>query len=234
MAASLSAQDVSNLPSFDPGPSDPSFHLPHTLNQTKQTSNLINNATKQDVVFEISPSLENVNVLCNPGFYQHIARPAVSTLSKGFTFSIGDINLSCSEITPSLDMNGIEQTLLFKFNFIVHGCPSLVSVHLHHSKQKVQVQGSAKMPDQNTSAIWFVLNGMYDRFLLMSKNNQHHITAFNDALLTISSPAQPDNSKLVENVKNLTIADLSQSHAWTAASPTTQPAASRTTPAPPH
>ena len=144
--------------SIDPGSnasnvSSLSHPLPHTLNQAKQTRNLISNTTREDVVFEISPSLENVNVLCNPGFYQQVARPAFCNLSKGFTFSIGDINLSCSEITPYLDLSGIEQTKLIKFNFIVGGSPALITIHLHHTNQKVQVQGSTVMPDQSTAAV---------------------------------------------------------------------------------
>ena len=85
--------------SYDPGPilsdSIGSVHLlPHTLNQAKQTKNLLDGTTKADVVFEVSPSMENVNVYCNPGFY----KPAFCTLTKGFTFSIGDINLSYSKM----------------------------------------------------------------------------------------------------------------------------------------
>ena len=133
---------VPHAASFDPGPAHdvPPLHvLPHTLNQEKQTRNLLSGTSKDDVIFEISPSMENVNVLCNPGFYQQVARPAFCTLSKGFTFSIGDINLSCSEIPPYLDNVGIEQTLLFKFNFILDGNPGVVSIHLNHTTQKLQV-----------------------------------------------------------------------------------------------
>ena len=140
--AKNSPENLSFAPIFDPGPQDTARILPHTLNQAKQTRNLIDGASKSDVWFEISPSTENVNVHCNPGFYQQVARPAFSTLSKGFTFNIADINLSCSEITPSFDLAGIEQTKLIKFNFIVCGTPGLVSIHLYHSTQKLQVQGS--------------------------------------------------------------------------------------------
>ena len=145
-------------------------------------------------MFEVSPSMENVNVYCNPGFYQQVGRPAFCTLDKGFTFKIADINFSYSEITPGVDLAGIEQTLLVKFSFILGGSPGVVTIHLHHTKQKIQVQGSTLMPDQNSAAVWFVLNGMYERFLKMSKNNQHHIQAYNRALLTLSKDQQPETT----------------------------------------
>ena len=70
-----------SLPSPYPGP-DAVHLLPHSLNKEKQTRSLLANTTRPDVQFEVSPSKQNLNVHCSPGFYQQIAKPALANLSN--------------------------------------------------------------------------------------------------------------------------------------------------------
>ena len=157
-----------------PGPSltGPPLVLSHALNRDKQTRNLISGTTKPDVEFVISPSRENVNVLCNPGFYDQVVKPAFCTLTEGFSFPVNSITLSCSAVTPHLDSTLVEERRMVKFYFILGGIPSMVTLHFHHTTCNLQVQGSRIMPDFNTSAVWFVKNALYERLTYMSKTNQ--------------------------------------------------------------
>ena len=126
-----------------------------------------------DVLFEVSSSETNVNVKCNPGFYQQIAKPAFSTLSEGFSFTINNINLYCSSKTISKDLAGTIERELIKFGFKLDNSSGVISVHLHHTTQLIQVQGSLIMPDSSTAAVWFVKYAMESRFKSLSKTQKY-------------------------------------------------------------
>ena len=172
-----------NLRSKQPGSA---LLLPHTLDRDKQTKNLIQSTSKPDVEFVISPSQENVNVLCNPGFYDQVARPAFCDLTQGFSFTVNSLTLSCSEVTPHLDRTLVEERRLVKFYFLLGGVPGTVSIHFHHTTCNIQVQGARKMPDMSSAAVWFVKNALYERLTYMSKTKQYDIQAYHRALLRLS------------------------------------------------
>ena len=67
----------------------------------------------------------------------------------------------------------------------------LVAVHLHHTTQLIQVQGSMIMPDLTSSAVWFVKHCMEDRFTNMSRVHHFSIQAYHNALLALSKPYAP-------------------------------------------
>ena len=181
--------------SFGHNPGSGDAHLlQHTLNRDKQTRSLLANTIRPDVVFEISPNKENVNVRCSPGFYQQIAKPAFSTLTKGFTFDVSGINLSCSIKTTSKDQTGVTERVLLKFNFVLNGVPGLIAVHLYHTSQLIQVQGSMVMPDMNSAAVWFVKHALEERFRALSKSQHYSIKEFHAALHALSQSTIPSPS----------------------------------------
>ena len=136
--------------------------LRHALNRDKQAINVVAGITKPDIEFIISPSRENVNVHCNPGFYGQVVKPAFCTITEGFSFPVNSLTLSCSAVIPHLDTSLIEERRMVKFYFLLCGIPSTVTVHFHHTTCNIQIQGSRIMPDLNTSAVLFVKNALYE------------------------------------------------------------------------
>ena len=159
--------------------------LDHTLNQVKQTNQVIANTSKTAVSFEPSTNGSNVNIDCNSGFYFHVARPAFSQLSKGYQFNHPATSFYLSEVTPHLDHTMTEQGRLVKFTFFNGGVQQSLSVHLHHTTCKVQVQGGAIMPDRTTAAVWFVRNFIHDSFTSLAQSNRHRIDEFHKSLMDL-------------------------------------------------
>ena len=56
----------------------------------------------------------------------------------------------------------------------------VVRVHLRHSTRLVQVQGSAKMPDKTTAAVWFTEQVLSDKFKQLARARSFKITEFNE------------------------------------------------------
>ena len=87
--------------------------------------------------------------MCSTAFYEAVAKPVISGLSKDTTLNIKNISISCDHFDFNRDSNGSE------YNRVLHikvgGCGQFkigkVTVHLHHSKRLVQMQGSTIMPD---------------------------------------------------------------------------------------
>ena len=75
----------------------------------------------------------------------------------------------------------------------VHTATASVTVHLHHTKQKVQIQGGATMPDQSTAAAWFVQNILKGRFITEAKDKKFDIDNINKTVSKIVgiSPLPP-------------------------------------------
>ena len=62
----------------------------------------------------------------------------------------------------------------------------VVRVHLRHTTRLVQVQGSAKMPDKTTAAVWFTEQVLSDKFRQLAKARSFKITEFNEKILEMS------------------------------------------------
>ena len=85
--------------------------------------------------------------------------PAFSTLSPGFSHRSGTAAVTCSNIEPSLDYNGVEFNRIFWFSIRDNdGVSAAVTVHLHHSTRLEQVQGAAIIHNGTVAALWFVKN----------------------------------------------------------------------------
>ena len=88
-----------------------------------------------------------------------LAMPAFSTLSPGFSHRSGTAAVTCSNIEPSLDYNGVEFNRIFWFSIRDNdGVSAAVTVHLHHSTRLEQVQGAAIIHNGTVAALWFVKN----------------------------------------------------------------------------
>ena len=163
---------------------------------------MVKHSKLQDFEIEINDNGNNVNVQCSSGFYEAVAKPAFSSLSHGFKLEIFSILVECVEIRKSCDLAGSQPGILLKFK--LHGSNTAasisVSVHLHHTQQKVQLQGGARMPGGETSAIWFTQNILKQRFNCEAKNKKFDIDAINRVLSKITNldPIASPTSKVPE------------------------------------
>ena len=181
-------------PSSGLGLASDSLLLNHALNREKQSRNLLARINTPDVQFITSPSKENVNVQCNPGFYDQVIKPAFCTITEGFSFSVNSIILSLSTVVPHLDSTLVEERRMVKFSFLLSGIPSMVTLHFHHTTCNLQVQGSRIMPDLNTSSVWFVKNALYERLTCLSMTKQSDIQAFHNALINLTPTQHRDTN----------------------------------------
>ena len=174
------------------------------LNQKRQLSGLAKHSKLPDFVIETNDSGKNVNVQCSSGFYEAVAKPAFSSLSSGFQLEILSVLVECVEIRKSCDLAGSQPGILLKFK--LHGFNTIptavsVTVHLHHTQQKVQLQGGAALPDGGTAAVWFTQNILKQRFTNEAKNKKFDIDAINAVLSSITNaePIPPPVSQVPEH-----------------------------------
>ena len=181
-------------PDAPPDPASSYRQASFALNPDLQTNKLVSDATIVDCEFSSNNSNQNVNVKCSVGFYKAVAMPAFATLSPGFTQQSGTSVITCSNIQPSLDSNGIEFNRIFWFSVReTDGLSAAITVHLHHSTRLVQVQGGALLSDGSVAATWFVKNLLLGLFLKLGNERGHDISAFNRAVLENNFTISPTN-----------------------------------------
>ena len=147
----------------------------YMLNQEKQLSGLAKNSFLKDFEIIANDSGKNINIQCSTGFYEAVAKPALSQLSEGFQNKIDTIFLECTESRSLIDMSGSLPGNLLKFKIYgpgVNPSPASLSIHLHHTQQKVQVQGGGKMSNNMTAASWFVQKVLKDIFITSAKKQE--------------------------------------------------------------
>ena len=154
----------------------------YTLNQHKQLSGLHKHSLINDFEMVINDSGRNINIQCNTGFYEAVVKPSLSSLSTRFQAQVDTVLIECTESRNLVDMAANLPGLLLKFKVYGSGVspsPASLSVHLHHTQQKVQVQGGASMPSNTTAAAWFVDKVLKDRFTMEARNKRFDIDNIN-------------------------------------------------------
>ena len=125
-------------------------HTGYSLNQSKQTTNLIKDATENNYDLVVNNHDENVNVKCSSGFYLEVANPALLFLAKqssdiSSTLIIDKVIIRCTNSRASLDNCSLLVNLTYFFDL----CDSMngdvlgsVTIHCHITTKLVQIQGS--------------------------------------------------------------------------------------------
>ena len=119
-------------------------HAGYTLNKMKQVSTLAKHASLNDFSIETT-SDHNTNIQCNTGFYEAVSKPALTSIHEGFEMIVNGSLVKCLESRIKKDQLGRYDNHVLRFNVKGHGSSVL---HLHHTQQLVQVQGSG--------SLWFV------------------------------------------------------------------------------
>ena len=145
-------------------------NAPYVLNKEKQISKLVRNSSLTNFEIEVTGPT-NVNIQCSTGFYQLVAKPVLQGLLVP-NLVVGGLAVSCSDpVTPKLDQlqRNVNTVLHFKVN--INGEQESATIHLHHTQQKIQVQGRA--------AQWFVDNVLHETFNKEAKENELNIRSIN-------------------------------------------------------
>ena len=185
MAMALNPEHVlsANPPSLE---QEQSLHLQHELNKEKQVNKLVNNANRTSLEIEINCNNENVNILCSPGFYSLIARLSLLSLSQGFQETCRNVTFELRSVVSHKEMSGTLQSSVLKLLFLVDLMEHGLTISLHHTTQKVQIQGGSKMADGSTAAVFALNNFFTDIFKSRAKEHKDTIDQFNSALIDLA------------------------------------------------
>ena len=196
--------DMLDIISTEANPAVSDLVARYTLNQKRQLSGLAKHSKLNDFEIETNDNGKNVNIQCSSGFYEAVAKPSFSSLSSDFQLETMSVLVECVEIRKSRDLAGNQPGVLLKFKLhdrITTYAMISVSVHLHHTQQKVQLQGGATMADGGTAAVWFTQNILKHRFNNEAKDKKFDIDAINRVLASINNaaPVPPPLSKVPEH-----------------------------------
>ena len=165
-------------------PEQASYHL----NQSKQAAKVAKDASRDDMEITVNNNDTNVNVKCSSGFFIVVAQPCLSSLSQGATKQYSDIQVACTEVFKLVDKGGFTDFLRLSFD-LLGSDQSLIGkicVHLRHTTRLIQIQGSSKMPDKTSAAIWFTEQVLVEKFQKLAKIKKFDIGAFNQEILKMS------------------------------------------------
>ena len=118
-------------------------------------------------------------------------------LSTGFRHQVNGVCILCAVFRKTQDQGSAIPGLLLRFELSgdnVHPCPAPLSLHLHSSQRKLQIQGGATMPDNSKSPVWFVNNVLKIMFNEQAKAKEYAIDNINKAVSnTVTSQKQAKN-----------------------------------------
>ena len=126
---------------------------------------------------------ENVNISCSPGFYDLVVRPCLLSITPGYQVTCKNITFELALITPHSDLSGILQTTVLKFVYRIDLMQYGVTISLHHTTQRVQIQGACRMHDGSKAATFILNHFIADIFNTYSSLHKGEIDEFNAALL---------------------------------------------------
>ena len=157
---------------------------PYILDRNKQISKLANDANLDDFEIVVSPTEHNVNIFCSTGFYSLVAIPAFSSISTHFSATVAGMSVSCYEITSKNDgAEAVVNTVyFFRLGTKSKSSVAKVTIHLHHTQRKVQVQGGALVDNRIRAGVWFVQNFLLNTFSKVSQERSLDIKRFNSAV----------------------------------------------------
>ena len=161
---------------------------PYYLNRDRQSARVAADASRDDMDITVNNNDSNVNIYCSTGFFIAVVQPSLSSIGEGSVSQFSSVQVLCTEFLHQKDQAGFSDFTRLGFtlkgqNGIVIG---KVRVHARHTTRLVQVQGSARMSDKSTVAVWFAENFLTNSFRKLAKSKQYDITAYNQKILAMS------------------------------------------------
>ena len=167
---------------YHPPSATSSLQAPYQLNKQRQVSKLLRDASIEDFEITNNDNDRNVCIQCSVGFYEAVSKPAISSLSTGFSQQVQGVSVKCTVFRKTLDQNESMSGLLLRFELSGQGIspnPAPLSIHLHNTQRKIQLQGGATMPDGSKIPIWFVEHLLKDIFQTQAKAKSYNIQNIN-------------------------------------------------------
>ena len=151
------------------------------LNKEKQVLSLGADTKLEDFDITVNDDNKNVGIQCSSAFYQAIARPILCGFEKQTEVNVSNIPVTCNHIDYNRDKTGVEYNRVLHIYLGGTGKHALgkVTIHLHHTKRLIQMQGSAIMADRNKAPVWFLNNYIKERFTNLAASKQVNIATFN-------------------------------------------------------
>ena len=168
-------------------------HAPWALNRKKQLLRLHQDTFIPDYTVTVSPNCQNAIIQCSTGFYTKVALPSLCDIKIGSRFDVeseaGNVNVHCFDITGEIDNSeaNVKAVAFFRLENNKKLSKGGVTMHLHHTKRKLQFQGGALMPDKSKSPVWFVQNVISERFKRLAKNKSFDVNYFNQTIRDLVS-----------------------------------------------
>ena len=159
------------------------LHVSYQLNKQRQVSKLVRDTNIADYDIVANDDDRNVCIQCSVGFYEAVAKPALSSLSTGFSVIISGISIRCLLVRKTQDKNSSMQGLLLRFEISgpdIHPGAASLAVHLHFTSRKIQLQGGASMPDGSKAPVWFTEFILKPMFISQAKAKNYDISKINN------------------------------------------------------
>ena len=164
-----------------PGQPENLKRAPYNLNRAKQVNKLANDASIKDYVINVSPTEQNVNIVCSTGFYSLVVLPAFSSLFIGYNSTAANVKIHCYDLTGKVDGSNanVNTVIFFKLNPENSSRSNNVTITLHHTVRKVQLQGSSMVNNGTRANVWFLENILLRMFSIVSVSKAVDISKFN-------------------------------------------------------
>ena len=166
----------------------------------------------KDFEIAVSPTEQNINVLCSTGFYSMVVIPAFSPIRVGSSMSSAGINIHCYDMTGKYD--GTEahvNTVIFFKLASANKVTNNVTVTLHHTARKLQIQGSSLIYCKTRANVWFLEKIILDMLNKISKEKMIDTSNFNIAVREmVTNHTEKLNSQLKCKLCDIPLSGRSQ------------------------
>ena len=189
--------------------SNPSVcQAPFALNRQRLEKNLVQAAScgdEPDVMTEVKNSDKFVSLKCSLAFFQSVACPVLLSLGPSFNNETDGFLVSAADKhrVDTVDTTGLVSTHLLKFTVMANTSPpsllARVSVHLHKTRNSVDIHSESFLPNQLSAAVWFSKTFLAPRLHKKSKSSDFskaRVASMHAAVLSaFSTKAASKNAK---------------------------------------
>ena len=178
---------------------------PYKLNRDKQLQGILKDSNITDYEVEISSIAHNVNIKCSTGFYSQVVLPLFTEMSSdAFIVIIDEISISCSSVTGRTDASESNVNAMLVFPLSNDECNTIgsVTVHLHHTSRKAQMQGSS-IVDSLRAPVWLLERYLREKLNQMAVSKRQIIDSLNSTVSTTLKGPNSSNQNMCKACNRL-------------------------------
>ena len=177
--------------------SDEAITYNYTLNPSKQSRRLIDNASKAPISVEYKNLQLKDGIRCaltaviqfNTGVYLTAIKPILDNVNTSWTADIDDWSITCSDVSHRYDKAGklvlcTQLALNITADTMQAGASHPITVHCYHTNDKLMIQGSSSITPGISSATWFVQSFIEPLIMDHVDTNMLSINQINKNLLS--------------------------------------------------